>query len=83
MLTCYLRLLCAVYHPRNVYLLHLSTDGSEWERDGLAKLSLLAVLAFRVFGNVHIVGKSNPNTHMGSTVLAANLHAASVMLKLG
>ncbi|KMZ71753.1 Xylosyltransferase, family GT14 [Zostera marina] len=77
-----IRLLCAVYHPRNVYLLHLSTDASEWERDGLAKLALLAVPAFRVFGNVHVVGKSDPNTHMGSTVLAATLHAASVMLKL-
>lgn len=77
-----LRLLLAVYHPRNRYILHLSHDASEAERAALASATKLAVPAIRAFGNVDVVGKAGAMTYMGSSVLAATLHAAAVLLRL-
>lgn len=77
-----LRLLLAVYHPRNRYLLHLSTDASGSERTELAVRARLAIPAIREFGNVDVFGKPDAMTYMGSSGLAATLHAASVLLKL-
>uniref|UniRef100_A0A1D1XSS2 Xylosyltransferase 1 n=1 Tax=Anthurium amnicola TaxID=1678845 RepID=A0A1D1XSS2_9ARAE len=77
-----LRLLLAVYHPRNWYLLHLSADAPESERAELAAAARVAVTAARVFGNIDVLGKPNAATYMGSSVLAGTLHAASVLLRL-
>ncbi|KAK8965368.1 hypothetical protein KSP40_PGU001992 [Platanthera guangdongensis] len=77
-----LRLLLAVYHPRNRYLLHLSHDAPEAERAALASAAKLAVPAIRAFGNVDVVGKAGAMTYMGSSGLAATLHAAAVLLRL-
>lgn len=77
-----LRLLLAVYHPRNCYLLHLSADTPAWERADLATSVRLSIPAIRAFGNVHLVGKPNPMSYMGSSMLAATLHAAAVLLRL-
>ncbi|XP_008786554.1 beta-glucuronosyltransferase GlcAT14A [Phoenix dactylifera] len=77
-----IRLLLAVYHPRNRYLLHLSTDASGSERTELAVKARLAIPAIRAFGNVDVIGKPDATTYMGSSELAATLHAASVLLKL-
>lgn len=77
-----LRLLLAVYHPRNVYLLHLSKDAPESERAGLAGAVRSALPAARAFGNVHVVGNPAAATYMGSSVLAATLHGASALLRL-
>ncbi|XP_010916335.1 beta-glucuronosyltransferase GlcAT14A [Elaeis guineensis] len=77
-----LRLLLAVYHPRNSYLLHLSADAPAWERADLATSVRLSIPAIRAFGNVHVVGKPDAMTYMGSSVLAATLHAAAVLLRM-
>lgn len=75
------RLLLAVYHPRNRYLLHLGSDASDAERKLLAA-AVKSVPAIRVFENVDVVGKSDRITYMGSSNIAATLHAAAILLRL-
>lgn len=77
------RLLLAVYHPRNRYLLHLSYDGSgsDEERRRLSGL-VRSVPVIRAFENVDVVGKPDPATYMGATNIAAVLHAAAILLKV-
>uniref|UniRef100_A0A5B7B1Y2 Putative xylosyltransferase 1-like n=1 Tax=Davidia involucrata TaxID=16924 RepID=A0A5B7B1Y2_DAVIN len=75
------RLLLAVYHPRNRYLLHIGADGSDDERRKLAAL-VKSVPAIQAFGNVDVVGKPDPVTYMGSTNIAAALRAATILLKV-
>lgn len=77
-----LRLLLAVYHPRNRYLLHLSSDASKEEREWLAA-SVMSVPAIRGFENVDVIGKPIWLTEMGATNIAATLRAASILMKLG
>ncbi|KAF5815061.1 putative glycosyl transferase, family 14 [Helianthus annuus] len=57
------RLLLAVYHPRNRYLLHIGTDGDGDER---RKLSVMvrSVPAVRAFGNIDVIGKPDATTFM-------------------
>ncbi|ERN12451.1 hypothetical protein AMTR_s00025p00147820 [Amborella trichopoda] len=76
-----MRLLKAVYHPRNQYLLHLDAISSDEERTKLAH-SVRSVKVFRVFGNVNVIGKADASDRMGSSSLAAALHAAAVLLKI-
>ncbi|XP_030529183.1 beta-glucuronosyltransferase GlcAT14A [Rhodamnia argentea] len=76
-----LRLLLAVYHPRNRYLLHLGKEASDDERNKLAA-AVEAVPAIRSFGNVDVVGNPDPFTYMGSTNIAATLRAAAILLKV-
>ncbi|XP_015074734.1 beta-glucuronosyltransferase GlcAT14A [Solanum pennellii] len=75
------RLLLAVYHPRNRYLLHIGTDGSDEERWKLGML-VKSVPVIQAFGNVDVVGKPDPVTYMGSTNIAAMLRAVSILLKV-
>ncbi|KAF9625585.1 hypothetical protein IFM89_024358 [Coptis chinensis] len=75
------RLLLAVYHPRNRYLLHLGSEASNEERSTLAVM-IRGVSAIRAFGNVDVVGKPDPITYMGSSNIAATLHAAAILLKV-
>ncbi|KAL8531806.1 hypothetical protein ACS0TY_008416 [Phlomoides rotata] len=75
------RLLQAVYHPRNRYLLHISADGSDEERVRLGAL-VKSMPAVRAFENVDVIGKPDPNTYMGSTNIAAILRAVAVLLKV-
>ncbi|XP_027344556.1 beta-glucuronosyltransferase GlcAT14A-like [Abrus precatorius] len=76
-----LRLLKAVYHPRNQYLLQLDDDSSESERIDLA-VSVKSLEVFEEFGNVNVIGKSYAINRMGSSSLSAPLHAAALLLKL-
>ncbi|KAJ1410003.1 Glycosyl transferase, family 14 [Sesbania bispinosa] len=76
-----LRLLKAVYHPRNQYLLQLDDGSSESERMDLA-LSVKSHQVFEAFGNVNVIGKSYAINRMGSSALSAPLHAAALLLKL-
>ncbi|KAJ6838566.1 beta-glucuronosyltransferase GlcAT14A isoform X2 [Iris pallida] len=78
-----LRLLLAIYHPRNRYLIHLSPDAPDSERSRLAASVEAAVPAARAFGNVDVVGRPDQVTAMGSSPLAATLHAAAVMMRIG
>ncbi|KAL5216558.1 hypothetical protein ABZP36_007959 [Zizania latifolia] len=50
-----LRLLLAVYHPRNRHLLHLSADAQESERAELAAAVAHAAPSVRAFGNIDVV----------------------------
>ncbi|KAB5538108.1 hypothetical protein DKX38_015641 [Salix brachista] len=76
-----LRLLLAVYHPRNRYLLHLGAEASDEERMELVG-AVNAVPAIRSFGNVDVVGKPGRLTYMGSSNLAAILRAAAILLRM-
>lgn len=53
-----LRLLKAIYHPRNQYLLQLDATSSDYERGEIA-ISVESQDVSRGFGNVNVVGKSN------------------------
>lgn len=76
-----LRLLKAIYHPRNQYLLQLDSGSSEYERQNLA-LSIQSERVFQAFGNVDVVGKSYALNEIGSSALAATLHAAALLLQI-
>ncbi|CAN1288353.1 Beta-glucuronosyltransferase GlcAT14A [Linum perenne] len=76
-----LRLLLAVYHPRNRYLLHLSADASDEERLRLIA-AVNAVPAVRSFGNVEVLGKPNRLSYMGASHIASILRAAAILLRL-
>ena len=76
------RLLLAVYHPRNIYLLHLDLAASEEKRRSLA----IAVQDFPLFKsvrNVHVIGKADFADPRGSSVLSSVLHGAAILLRLG
>ncbi|KAI4313820.1 hypothetical protein L6164_026770 [Bauhinia variegata] len=75
------RLLLAIYHPRNRYLLHLGRDATDEERVRLSS-EVMSVPAIRAFGNVDVVGKADYVTYLGSTNVAITLRAAAIMLKL-
>ncbi|KAG2690517.1 hypothetical protein I3760_09G190500 [Carya illinoinensis] len=74
------RLLQAVYHPRNYYLLHLDLEASDAERLELAKF-VKSENVIREFRNVMVVGKANLVTHKGPTMIACTLHAIALLLK--
>ncbi|KAD7116628.1 hypothetical protein E3N88_03896 [Mikania micrantha] len=75
------RLLLAVYHPRNRYLLHIGTEGSDDERRKLSAM-VKSVPAIRAFANVDVIGKPDATTYMGASNIAAILRAAAIFLKL-
>ncbi|PSR98268.1 Beta-glucuronosyltransferase [Actinidia chinensis var. chinensis] len=74
------RLLLAAYHPRNYYLLHLDLGASDAERLELAKY-VKSEAVVREFGNVMVVGKPDPVTYKGPTMIARTLHAVAILLK--
>ncbi|XP_076890422.1 beta-glucuronosyltransferase GlcAT14B-like [Bidens hawaiensis] len=76
-----LRVLKAVYHPRNQYLLLLDASSSLDERTDLA-LSVQSHPVFSVFDNVDVIGRSYAVNQMGGSGLAALLHASALLLKL-
>ncbi|KAL5202263.1 hypothetical protein ABZP36_013215 [Zizania latifolia] len=77
-----LRLLLAVYHPRNSYVLHLSADASDDERRDLAAGVAAATPAISAFRNVAVVAAPTAGTPVGSSGLAGTLRAAAVLLRL-
>lgn len=74
------RVLQAVYHPRNYYLLHLDLEASDAERLELAKYAK-SESVIKEFKNVMVVGKANLVTYKGPTMIASTLHAISIFLK--
>ncbi|KAL8557174.1 hypothetical protein ACS0TY_004576 [Phlomoides rotata] len=76
------RLLQALYHPRNYYLLHLDLEASEAERLELAKY-VKSEAVIRGFKNVMVMGKGDLVTSKGPTVMASTLHAIAILLKQG
>ncbi|KAM3401791.1 hypothetical protein ACQJBY_006048 [Aegilops geniculata] len=76
------RLLAALYHPANSYLLHLDREAPAEEHRRLAGLVSGQPVYGRV-GNVWIVGKPNLITYRGPTMLSTTLHAMAVLLRVG
>ncbi|KAE8716625.1 Pentatricopeptide repeat-containing protein, putative isoform 1 [Hibiscus syriacus] len=76
------RLLLAIYHPRNRYVVHLGADATDDERRSLL-VALKSVPFIRSFANVDIIGKPDRFSYMGSSHIAATLHAAAVLMKVG
>ncbi|KAL0414957.1 UNVERIFIED_CONTAM: Beta-glucuronosyltransferase GlcAT14A [Sesamum latifolium] len=77
-----LRLLKAIYHPRNQYLLQLDSSAPEYERVELVVLLTESEKVMREFGNVNVVGKSYGVNQMGASGLGAVLHAAALLLRI-
>lgn len=75
------RLLYALYHPANYYLLHLDSAAPEREHRELADIVGRDPVFLQV-GNVWMVGKSNLVTYRGPTMLSTTLHAMAILLKL-
>ncbi|CAN0875677.1 Beta-glucuronosyltransferase GlcAT14A [Linum grandiflorum] len=76
-----LRLLFAIYHPKNHYLLHLDLSAPSSERDGLS-LAVDSSPVFRAAQNVDVIGKSDFAYQRGSSPVSATLHGAALLLKL-
>lgn len=74
------RLLQALYHPHNYYLLHLDLEAPEHERVGLARF-VKNEPVFQEADNVFVVGKANLVTYKGPTMIAATLHGAAILLR--
>lgn len=74
------RILQALYHPANYYLLHLDLDASPSEHLKLSEF-VKSDATFARFGNVWIIRKSNLVTYRGPTMLANTLHAISMLLR--
>ncbi|RWW89804.1 hypothetical protein BHE74_00001163 [Ensete ventricosum] len=74
------RTLRALYHPRNVYVVHLDLESPASERLELA-LRVANDTVFVTVGNVHVVEKANMVTYRGPTMVASTLHACAILLK--
>lgn len=76
-----MRLLKAIYHPRNLYLLQLDSAASYRERLELS-IWTHSEGVFEEFGNVDVVGKSYAVNPRAASGLSAVLHAAALLLRL-
>lgn len=76
------RLLKAVYHPRNRYLLHLDAGAGAYERARLASY-VRSEQVFLEYGNVHVVGKGDAIDARGPSAVAAMLRGAAILLRIG
>ncbi|XP_071722906.1 beta-glucuronosyltransferase GlcAT14A [Rutidosis leptorrhynchoides] len=76
-----LRLLHAAYHPKNYYLLHLDLAAPQSDRDSLA-VTVQSVPIFKAAQNVYVIGKADFAYPKGSSTISANLHGASILLRL-
>lgn len=71
------RLLQAVYHPRNFYVVHIAASPEEWA-DLWQYVTLEPV--FRAHDNVHVMA-ADTVSDKGPTVVAFTLHAVAVLLR--
>lgn len=76
------RVLQAVYHPWNYYLLHLDFEGPAAERIELAKY-VRSEPVLVGYDNVRVVGNANMVTYKGPTMIAVTLHAVAILLRQG
>ncbi|XP_010553288.1 PREDICTED: beta-glucuronosyltransferase GlcAT14C [Tarenaya hassleriana] len=70
------RLVRAIHHQRNYYLLHLDLEASDEERLELAKY-----VRSEKMKNVMVMGMADLVTEKGPTMLANTLHGVAIMLK--
>ncbi|XP_058778747.1 beta-glucuronosyltransferase GlcAT14A-like [Vicia villosa] len=74
------RVLLAMYHPHNRYVVHLDLESSPKERADLLEFVKNHDL-FKRFENVKMITKANLITYRGPTMVANTLHAAAILLK--
>ncbi|KAH1189099.1 Beta-glucuronosyltransferase GlcAT14B [Glycine max] len=74
------RVLLALYHPNNRYVVHLDLESSPEERSDLVRFVEGHAL-FKRFGNVRVIKKANLVTYRGPTMVANTLHAAAILLR--
>ncbi|KAJ9684166.1 hypothetical protein PVL29_016587 [Vitis rotundifolia] len=75
-----LRLLRALYHPNNQYLLHLDRRATPQERVELSA-SVGSVAVFAAAENVNVVGNADAVNLDGSTPIASLLRGAAILLR--
>ncbi|KAK8458716.1 hypothetical protein SEVIR_3G425700v4 [Setaria viridis] len=73
------RVLLALYHPRNRYILHLDAEAPDSDRRDLAA-ALAAHPVIAAADNVRVVDRANLITYRGPTMVANTLHAAAAFL---
>ncbi|CAL9149504.1 beta-glucuronosyltransferase GlcAT14B-like [Musa acuminata AAA Group] len=76
------RVLLSVYHPANLYVVHLDLEASSEERDDLRNY-IAGHPLFASVKNVRMITKANLVTYRGPTMVANTLHAAAILLKEG
>ncbi|KAJ3672243.1 hypothetical protein LUZ60_006964 [Juncus effusus] len=76
-----IRLLKAIYHPRNQYLLHLDSGATRFERWRLENY-IKSNSVFREFNNVAVIRDVYPVDLAGPSAVAAVLHAAALLLRV-
>ncbi|KAL4289787.1 hypothetical protein GQ457_14G004280 [Hibiscus cannabinus] len=76
------RVLLAIYHPLNQYIVHLDRKASPQERLALERF-VKGYQVFKEVGNVRMIVKANLITYRGSTMVANTLHAAAILLREG
>ncbi|KAK4415370.1 Beta-glucuronosyltransferase GlcAT14A [Sesamum alatum] len=74
------RLMLALYHPGNYYLIHMDAGAPEIEHQEIARF-VSSNAVFVEVGNVWIVKKGNLVTYRGPTMLATTLHAMAMLLR--
>uniref|UniRef100_A0A453J449 Uncharacterized protein n=1 Tax=Aegilops tauschii subsp. strangulata TaxID=200361 RepID=A0A453J449_AEGTS len=74
------RVLHALYHPRNLYVVHLDLESPAGERVELAARVGNSTV-FQRFGNVEVIRRANMVTYRGPTMVANTLHACAVLLR--
>ena len=74
------RALHALYHPRNLYVVHLDREAPVGERMELARRVANSTV-FRRVGNVEVIRRANMVTYRGPTMVANTLHACAVLLR--
>ncbi|KAG6411834.1 hypothetical protein SASPL_129918 [Salvia splendens] len=74
------RLMLALYHPANHYLIHLEASAPAEDHREIARF-VSSNAVFAQVGNVWIVNKPNLVTYRGPTMLATTLHAMAMLLR--
>uniref|UniRef100_A0A1J3DST7 Xylosyltransferase 2 n=3 Tax=Noccaea caerulescens TaxID=107243 RepID=A0A1J3DST7_NOCCA len=74
------RLLRAIYHPRNQYVVHLDLESPSEERLELAR-RVKEDPVYSDVGNVFMITKANLVTYRGPTMVANTLHGCAILLK--
>jgi protein xylosyltransferase len=74
------RALHALYHPRNLYVVHLDREAPVGERLELARRVANSTV-FRRVGNVEVIRRANMVTYRGPTMVANTLHACAMLLR--
>ncbi|XP_040376122.1 beta-glucuronosyltransferase GlcAT14A-like [Oryza brachyantha] len=74
------RTLHALYHPRNLYVVHLDREAPVAERLELAARVANSSM-FRRVGNVEVIRRANMVTYRGPTMVSNTLHACAILLR--